>query len=127
MADLKKELYGIPKYLDVDKIKFNTSTNFADRTAQHIKTGLSEVIIEKPEPKVSSETGKEVTKNLMRSNPGRNKADRNLRKEVYKQLMSVQGSQAKRNKLKEGAKQREISRRMEKQIYRKHSIDSSSP
>ena len=46
MAEIKKELYGIPKHLDVDTCKTNVNTNFADRTAQHIKSGLSEIIID---------------------------------------------------------------------------------
>ena len=40
---MKRDLYTIPKHLDVDKIKQTTSTNFADRTAVHIKNGLTEV------------------------------------------------------------------------------------
>ena len=51
MVDIKKELYGIPAHLNVDKVKQNQSTYFADRTAMHIKTGLSEVEIEKREEK----------------------------------------------------------------------------
>ena len=43
VAKMKKELYAIPKHLDVDKIKQNQVTNFADRTAVHIKNGLTEV------------------------------------------------------------------------------------
>ena len=51
IVDIKKELYGIPAHLNVDKVKQNQSTYFADRTAMHIKTGLSEVEIEKREEK----------------------------------------------------------------------------
>ena len=54
MAEIKKELYEIPKHLDVDNCKTNVNTNFADRTAMHIKSGLSEVIIDKPARKDSN-------------------------------------------------------------------------
>ena len=64
MADIKKELYGIPAHLNVDKIKQNQNTYFADRTAMHIKTGLSEVEIEKSEKEASQ--SKEITKNSVR-------------------------------------------------------------
>ena len=127
MAEIKKELYCIPTHLDVDKCKTNVNTNFADRTAMHIKSGLSEVIIEKPQRKDSNtsssprlknkapaafqgtsnqilrdsiDKSKELTRSPTRVH-ARNNKDRNIKKEVYKQLMSVQGSQAKRNKLKE--------------------------
>ena len=46
MAEIGRELYGIPKHLDVDTCKTNVLTNFADRTAQHIKSGLSEIVVE---------------------------------------------------------------------------------
>ena len=40
---MKRELYSIPEHLDVDKIKMSKTANFADRTAVHIKNGLTEV------------------------------------------------------------------------------------
>ena len=78
MAEIKKELYGIPEHLDVDKSKSNANTNFADRTAMHIKSGLSEVIIEKVERK--SSTGDERSKDLTKSPTRRHhsKHDKNL-------------------------------------------------
>ena len=66
MAEIKKELYGIPKHLDVDNCRSNIQTNFADRTAQHIKSGLSEVIIDKPVRK-NSDTGE--SPGLKKENP----------------------------------------------------------
>lgn len=40
---MKRELYAIPDHLDVDKIKQSRTACFADRTAVHIKNGLTEV------------------------------------------------------------------------------------
>ena len=40
---MKRELYSIPEHLDVDKIKLSKEACFADRTAIHIKNGLTEV------------------------------------------------------------------------------------
>ena len=40
---MKRELYSIPDHLDVDKIKQSREACFADRTAVHIKNGLTEV------------------------------------------------------------------------------------
>ena len=43
VARMKRDLYAIPGHLDVDKIKQSKVANFADRTAVHIKNGLTEV------------------------------------------------------------------------------------
>ena len=40
---MRRELYQIPEHLDVDKIKSSREACFADRTAVHIKNGLTEV------------------------------------------------------------------------------------
>ena len=40
---MKRKLYAIPDHLDVDKIKLSREACFADRTAVHIKNGLTEV------------------------------------------------------------------------------------
>ena len=40
---MRRELYQIPDHLDVDKIKSSRQACFADRTAVHIKNGLTEV------------------------------------------------------------------------------------
>ncbi len=40
---MRRDLYTIPDNLDVDKIKQSRMAYFADRTALHIKNGLTEV------------------------------------------------------------------------------------
>ena len=40
---MRRDLYAIPSNIDVDKIKDNQVVNFADRTAMHIKNGLTEI------------------------------------------------------------------------------------
>lgn len=40
---MRRELYTMPEHLDVDKIKQSKVAYFADRTAVHIKNGLTEV------------------------------------------------------------------------------------
>ena len=40
---MRRQLYSIPEHLDVDKIKLSREACFADRTATHIKNGLTEV------------------------------------------------------------------------------------
>ena len=97
MAEIGRELYGIPKHLDVDTCKTNVLTNFADRTAQHIKSGLSEIVVEPSVmlekqqrgnmPRVQNKNPASDNKDLTRSpagGRGRNSRDKNLRKEIYK-------------------------------------------
>jgi hypothetical protein len=51
----KLSLYQIPESINCDKIKSNSFTKFADRTAVHVKDGLCEVAnLSKmtPKPKV---------------------------------------------------------------------------
>ena len=43
MQKMRRQLYSIPEHLDVDKIKLSREACFADRTATHIKNGLTEV------------------------------------------------------------------------------------
>lgn len=136
---MKRELYAIPKDLDVDKIKKTTATNFADRTAVHIRNGLTEVQLDGPV--TADNQGQGQTKQLHIEIAGTNRSQmvttnvpskagtvhqsqsttgrmtKETRKEIFKQLMTVQGSQARRNKAKEDQRQREISRKMESSLY----------
>ena len=96
MAEIGRELYGIPKHLDVDTCKTNVKTNFADRTAQHIKAGLSEIVVE-PNAMLEKQRQGNMPR-VLNKNPasdstltrspaggrGRNPRDKNLRKEIYK-------------------------------------------
>ena len=40
---MRRDLYALPEKIDVDKINENQVVNFADRTAMHIKNGLTEI------------------------------------------------------------------------------------
>ena len=48
---------------------------------------------------------------------GTGRMTKEARKEIFKQLMTVQGSQARRNKAKEDQKQREQNRKLESQLH----------
>lgn len=40
---MRRDLFALPEHIDVDKINDSTVVNFADRTAMHIKNGLTEI------------------------------------------------------------------------------------
>lgn len=97
---MRRELYSIPENLDVDKIKSSREACFADRTAVHIKNGLTEVQLQNLAQ--NSANGSRQQRGIMQMiTPGQHRMSKEARKEIFKQLMTVQGSQARRLKAKE--------------------------
>ena len=107
---MRRDLYTIPDNLDVDKIKQSRMAYFADRTAVHIKNGLTEVQLNPIEGGVSASQGQtkqmlvntngserntqHVTTNIktqVRSQSIHNQGrmSKESRKEIFKQLMTV--------------------------------------
>lgn len=91
MQEETRNLYMIPEHLDVDTAKENENVRFADRTALHLKNGLTEVVVEKRRVKPVNEHQQLLKKRISKEE----------RKQVFSQLMSVQGSYAKRLQSKE--------------------------
>lgn len=84
--DLMMQLYALPDNLNVDQSKTDANVRYADRTAEHIRKGLQEVALKPTEKDTESAAQKELKRRLTKAE----------RKQVFSQLMSVQGSSAKR-------------------------------
>ena len=99
----------MPDHLNVDASKNDENIRFADRTASHIKNGLLEVHLE---PTLKQ------TEIIKRKEKLRKRMSKEERKLVFAQLMSVQGSYAKRKQAKANERKIEINRLIEEQQFK---------